>query len=119
MWPQSDKDTDRKNKDLLVIGNIPISARYKSHFGELGYVVDGTGPFEKIHQTCSKHTNILYSTAFTSHKKSGEMSKEVVKPYILCDSTAPKVMHYALRILTVLVKKYSWSYFQIAITKIV
>lgn len=88
-----------KNKDLLVIGNIRISERYKSYFGELGYevdVVDGTGPFEKIRQACSKHTNILYSTAFTSHKNSGKMSKEVVKPYILCDSTAPKVMHYAL-----------------------
>lgn len=96
---KASKEQVEKTKDLLVIGNIRISERYKSYFGELGYeveVVDGTGPFEKIRQACSKHTNILYSTAFTSHKNSGKMNKEVTKPYILCDSTAPKVMHYKL-----------------------
>lgn len=93
------KERVEKTKDLLVIGNVRISERYKSYFGELGFeveVVDGTGPFEKIRQACSKHTNILYSTAFTSHKNSGKMKSEVTKHYILCDSTAPKVMHYAL-----------------------
>ena len=93
------KEKVEKTKDLLVIGNVRISERYKSYFGSLGYeveVVDGTGPFEKIRQACTKHQNILYSTVFTSHKNSGKMSKEVSKPYILCDSTSPKVMHYAL-----------------------
>lgn len=88
-----------KDKELLIIGNIRISERYKKYFGEHGYaveVVDGTGPFEKIRQACSKYDTILYSTAFTSHKNSGKMNIEVTKPYILCDSTAPKVMHFAL-----------------------
>ncbi|MER1958974.1 MAG: hypothetical protein ABS942_16445 [Solibacillus sp.] len=88
-----------KDKELLIIGNIRISERYKKYFAEFGYeveVVDGTGPFEKIRQACSKFNTILYSTAFTSHKNSGKMNLEVAKPYILCDSTAPKVMHFAL-----------------------
>lgn len=88
-----------KDKELLIIGNIRISERYKKYFGEFGYeveVVDGTGAFEKIRQACSKYNTILYSTAFTSHKNSGKMNNEVTKPYILCDSTAPKVMHLAL-----------------------
>ena len=88
-----------KDKELLIIGNIRISERYKKYFGEFGYeveVVDGTGPFEKIRQACSKFNTILYSTAFTSHKNSGKMSNEVAKSYILCDSTAPKVMHFEL-----------------------
>ena len=88
-----------KDKELLIIGNVRISERYKKYFGEFGYeveVVDGTGPFEKIRQACSKFNTILYSTAFTSHKNSGKMNIEVAKPYILCDSTAPKVMHFAL-----------------------
>ena len=97
------RKTDRvqveKDKELLIIGNVRISERYKKYFGEFGYhveVVDGTGPFEKISQACSKHNTILYSTAFTSHKNSGKLAKEIKKPFILCDSTAPKVLHGAL-----------------------
>ena len=88
-----------KDKDLLIIGNVRISERYKKYFGEFGYnveVVDGTGPFEKISKACSKHNTILYSTAFTSHKNSGKLLKEIKKPFILCDSTAPRVLHYSL-----------------------
>lgn len=96
---KTDKVSVERDKDLLIIGNVRISERYKKYFGELGYnvdVVDGTGPFEKISQACSKHNTILYSTAFTSHKNSGKLAKEIKKPFILCDSTAPRVLHYAL-----------------------
>lgn len=93
------KQKVEKDKNLLIIGNVRISERYKKYFAEFGYdveVVDGTGPFEKINQACSKFETILYSTAFTSHRNSGKLAKEVRKPYILCDSTAPRVLHYAL-----------------------
>lgn len=96
---KTDKITVEKVKDLLIIGNVRISERYKKYFGEYGYnvdVVDGTGPFEKISQACSKHNIILYSTAFTSHKNSGKLAKEIKKPFILCDSTAPRILHAAL-----------------------
>ena len=95
-----DKVCVEKEKDLLIIGNIRISESYKKYFGLLGYnveVVDGTGPFEKIRQACSKYTTILYSTKFTSHKNSGKLAKEIKKSIILCDSTAPRVLHSALR----------------------
>lgn len=93
------KPAVEKNKNLLIIGNVRISERYKKYFGDFGYeveVVDGTGPFEKISQACSKFDHILYSTSFTSHRNSGKLAKEVKKPFILCDSTAPRVLHYAL-----------------------
>lgn len=96
---KSPKVQVEKDKELLIIGNIRLSERYKKYFGEYGYeveVVDGTGPFEKIKQACSKYNTILYSTAFTSHKNSRMMNNEINKPYILCDSTAPKVMHAAI-----------------------
>ena len=96
---QQPKKQITSDEDLLIIGNIRLSERYKKYFSELGYnvdVVDGTGPFEKIRQACSKHDYILYSTAFTSHKNSGKMDMEVSKSYILCDSTAPQVMRFAL-----------------------
>lgn len=94
-----DKVVVEKDKELLIIGNVRISERYKKFFGEYGYeveVVDGTGPFEKISQACSRHDLILYSTAFTSHKNSGKLSKDVNKKPILCDSTSPSVMLRAL-----------------------
>lgn len=93
------KEQTPKNKSLLIIGNVRISERYKNYFGGFGYeveVVDGTGPFEKIRHACSKDKTILYSTTFTSHRNSGKMDKEITIPYILCHSTAPKVMQQAL-----------------------
>ncbi|NME06215.1 hypothetical protein [Psychrobacillus sp. BL-248-WT-3] len=96
------RTTEVKDKELLIIGNVRLSERYKKYFGEFGYgveVVDGAGPFEKIRQACSKYNTILYSTAFTSHKNSGKMKKEVSKPFVLCHSTAPRVMHSTLEMI--------------------
>lgn len=101
---KSTKPQVEKDKELLIIGNVRLSERYKKYFGQFGYeveVVDGIGPFEKIKQACSKYNMIIYTTAFTSHKNSRMMSNEISKPYIYCDSTAPKVIHRKLETMVI------------------
>lgn len=83
------------NKKLLIIGNIRLSERYKTHFAQLGFeteTVDGFGSFEKIRMACTKADMIIYSTAFTSHKNSGKVKTDISRHVILCDSTSPNVI---------------------------
>lgn len=84
------------NQKLVIIGNIRLSERYKSHFAQLGFeteTVDGFGSFEKIRMACGKADMIIYSTAFTSHKNSGKVKTDIPQYVILCDSTSPNVIY--------------------------